>query len=504
MLFSPGLERVARLLAVVAGFLAAAALMARLGQHLTSRHHNHAAEANGLYGLLELSDGRPLYPSPGSRPYHVFLYGPVQPAATAVVIRALGLKEISHRVLAARLLCLLAALVAVAVLWRGIARPLGIPMGPFLLALLLASPRLVDYATTSRNDTWALAAEIAAVAAFLKWRRDGRHRWIALCLALGWLSLFTRQTGVFAVGGACLWLLFAGRRATALALGAIYAAGTAALVFLAQWATRGAFLDHVWYANLRDNPAVWAKLAQPSFLAFFSCAMALFVLAALGAKRALTGERREAGLYLALVAGTSFAAGLALIGRAGGDTNYLLEPVLLLVVPAAMALDHLRRAHGARLLVAGQCAVIAAVTTLKIQSASRLTGLDYAAAARAVAERLPAPGILAGSLAPALGVHVRGWAFHGPDVSNHGQIARHAHPRLKWIARDLRHALRSGEIRSLAIAQPDCGPSPAHGRDIAVASTAWPEMRAVPSPIPWLCLYRMQTPETPPVLSRAP
>lgn len=487
-----------KLALIVCAAVALLALGARLAQHWGSQHYNHAAEANGLYGLLEAADGNELYPGPAIRPYHIFLYGPVQPLVTAGALQALGVEALAARVAVARGLCLFLAAVAIALLWLGMARPAGVSGPAFALAALLASPWLVDYATTARSDTWALSAELATAAAFLAWMRSGRMPWIATFLALGWISLFTRQTGVFAVGAAGLWLLVSRRYLAAIWLGITYVVGVALLVTAAQFATGMTFLDHVWFANLRDNPSFWEKLMQPSFLSFLGTHVGLASLAAVGLRPWLTGERKNEALYLLLVAATSGLAGTLLVARAGGDVNYLLEAILVGTIPAALGIERLSQMRWRDALITAQLVLIAVVTCLKLNSARQVTSLDYKAAAEAVRLTLPEPGILAGALAPSLGIHLRGWAWHGPDVSNFSQIARHAHKRMRWVLKDLRAAIRTGEVKSLVIAQSDCGPNPAHGRDIPLSPHAWPQMDQMPSPVPWLCLYQFR-PGTVPV-----
>src|SRR4051812_40260815 len=72
---------------------AALAMMARCVIHLVSHNYNLSAEANGLYGLLEFSEGRPLYPPRNQRPYHVYLYPPAHALVTVGLARLLTLNN---------------------------------------------------------------------------------------------------------------------------------------------------------------------------------------------------------------------------------------------------------------------------------------------------------------------------------------------------------------------------------------------------------------------------
>jgi Dolichyl-phosphate-mannose-protein mannosyltransferase len=225
-----------------------------------------------------------------------------------------------------------------------------------LLGLIALSGRLVLLYTGDTNAAWVASLATASSSLLASWGTVGQVDTLAAFFALSafyqysrfhvrgestlWiagvcagLALFTKQTMV-AAPVAIFVLLWTRDRRKALAFGAIFGAGMAALVLGINAALDGRFLANTVFANM--NPYSGPKLlAQLRY--FASVSSGLLVIVVVSFSRMLRGRNFAPCLYLGF-------ATLVFLGTApkiGSDTNYQIESTLLLAVCAAIGLHQI-------------------------------------------------------------------------------------------------------------------------------------------------------------------
>lgn len=311
------------------------------------------AEGLVLAPTRALSAGRSIYPPAGDSPALISNYTPVYYAAAAALGTAVGDHLAAGRALSLAS-TVLAALVLTLLAWRAI-EPASGRRGRGLAAVgaglgFLQISYTATFAALMRVDLLAVLLAFSGVLVFGATAARGRR--VYWCLAPFLLAAYTKQTTV-AAAAACI--LTASRRSLRRGIALAGAlAGAAALAGGAlQLGTHGGFAFHVITANL--HPYNWDQTA--SFLQDVAIRYPVLVALALAtvpqllaslpregaadesapaAARAWT--RAALGAYLPLAALTSLT-----VGKLGAEVNYLIEPLGVICVCAAVAVgDALR------------------------------------------------------------------------------------------------------------------------------------------------------------------
>lgn len=441
-------------------FLVAAALLGRMGLHLISNNLNIAVEANGLYGLLAVSDGSPLYAAKDQTPFSLYIYTPLQAYLGGLPLRWLPPLSIYSKAIFARLLSLIAIATALFALWHFVLRRAKISVEIFLFALLLGFSKFADYATSSRNDMLCVMFEVLALCGFLTWIKNQDRVPLALFWGCAIAAFFTRQTGVVIFGAGMLWLLLHRKWNLLLLLGSTYLFAIVALMGWLQHASGGAFWEQAMVSNFRKGfrPFLLA-LRNPSMLTFYANYSLFFVLAFLGFRSSGEAFWKEANSFLKIALGVSLLFGLLFFFRPGGDVNYFF-PFLVLCLPfAAVGLEKLQKSLSGRsllILVSLQAGVIVSTVTYKTYLASKLAFLPYARVANYIQTHYPKYVFLSGNQALNMNLYLKDWAIFGPEVANSSMVAFHAGKPLSWVFDRLEKEVESHNISAIIIANDEC------------------------------------------------
>jgi hypothetical protein len=466
--------------------ITAGILVVRCAVLLTSRNYNVASEANGLYGIFEVADGKPLYPPITAKPYGIYLYAPLHAFVNSGLIHLLGASELFSRVLTVRLVSLVALALAIGLLWLGVVRPSRVTGLSFGTALLLALSKFSDYATSGRNDTISLLLEMAALVFFTFYIRERKSRWVTLFFAVSCLSVWTRQTGAMVFVSAMLWLAYRREFRIVLRISSMFVIVNGFLFLLLYLVTQGNVMDHMFLSNIRGFRPVNRAFFDASLLSFLASYILFVPLVILGIKR----DRSGTGGFITTVLAVSALLSSSFFMRAGGDVNYYFLSLFVGVYFAALTLDSLfseanaRIVAGTTLALIAQFALVGYVYVNKSISARQSGSLPFAVVTERIKSELPERGYVLGYYAQSLSVYLRGWALYGPDVTNGGVVANNAHVKFRRLIHEADAAIRSGEVQSLIIATPGCeawtkplGEWQSYFTDVE----AWNE---------WICVYR--------------
>jgi len=472
--------------------LTVAVLLGRCVVIFLNHNYNAAAEANGLYGLLEVADGNLLYPPRTQRPYGIYLYTPLQAFGLGTALRALHIDELRARVLFVRFASFFALGLAIWMAARSWVGRGKVTAGAFVIAVILAMAKFSDYASSSRNDMLSLFFEIGALLLFARWIRERNQRVYYLFIAFSCFSLWTRQMGICVFGAALVWLALRREFAVLFRTGLWYGVVNALFFLALFYQTNGAMVDHIILSNIRGFRPFNDHFVDMSLLTFIFGYFLYIVLIAAGLRLFYRRGMDEETGFLALALGLSFSVSGFLFLRAGGDTNYFFLSLFIGIYFAATALDEISSRGSVTfrrrvtVALALQLLFVQAVYLYKIQSSAKTGFLPYEAVAARIKSEIPAMGLVVGTLSQGMGIHLRGWAAHGPDVTNAGLIARNAHRSQRWILFDIHERLESGEVTSVLIADPNCANRGWMQRDW------YPYFGEYEQIAPWLCVYRNQ------------
>lgn len=473
----------------VAG-LAFAAMLVRGAVLLLTPNFNVASEANGLNGILELADNKPLYPPRTQRPYHIFLYPPVHALAGAAVIKMGQITALYPRVLSVRFLSLICFLGAVLLLWKPLVRKEGVGTKAFVFALLIMTSKFADYFTSSRNDMFCLLIEMLAVAVFVGWIREGQRRALALFLVLSILAVWTRQTGLEIFLAGATWLLLSRRFKTVFTLGVVYAAVNGLILYLLVQTTDGRFWEQVVLSNVRGWRPFNRQLFDASFITFWGS----YVLYGGLLLYAITRTKPQKGsveefLFLCVVCSTGLAGSVFL--RAGGDVNYFFFPIFVGVFFVAREIGKMGERRWLYGAATAQLLFVALVCGVKSRSAYESARIPFAEASARITKEFPPYVYITGYHGQSLSIYLRNQTLHGPDVTNAGYVAKNAHPTFRWLLKDVDKAIASGEASAVIVATQDCE----HG--VPAITMDWdPHLHSMEVWYPWLCVYRSREVET--------
>ncbi len=260
-----------------------------------------------------------LYYSLKDYPYTVCAYMPIFYFLEAAGIRA-GLPAI----LTGRLISLAALLASFALCWRLALLYTGNRYAAWIAALLAASSTLLlNWGTIAQVDMLAVALSMAGFYQFSRYYVRGENTllWAGLFAAA---AFFTKQTMLAAPAAMFILLLFRNRK-TALLFGFALSGSIAAVALGINTALGGRFFANTVLANI--NPFDLEKLTQ--HLTYFGLISGSLVVAlAIALPRMVRGRSAPLLVYFGIAA----VLFLTLASKVGSDSNYQLEPTLLLIV----------------------------------------------------------------------------------------------------------------------------------------------------------------------------
>jgi 4-amino-4-deoxy-L-arabinose transferase-like glycosyltransferase len=228
-----------------------------------------------------------------------------------------------------RLLCVLATLALVAVLYALVRRLTGDRVLSVALALLFLAPWFVQtWGALGRVDMPALFLSAAGLLVFV--RTGGEAGWRRyLAFPVFWLAFFTRQNALIAPAAVLLHLLLGPDRKAAVRAGLAFALPLLLLVALLALVTSGeAWLHLVPYTG--DVEYEWPRMVE-SYGEYLLIASPLLGLVVAGLFL-LKGELARGPCRLLLLYwGLSFLS-LATIAKVGAGQNYFIEPWLATLI----------------------------------------------------------------------------------------------------------------------------------------------------------------------------
>jgi hypothetical protein len=468
----------------VLGVVAFFTLLARAAVLFFSHHYNVAAEANGLYGILELAEGKKLYPPLHEIPFAIYLYPPFHAALNAIVLKGMGIHSLRPEVLIVRFLSLLFFLASLTLILKQWKKLIPLSFWLVIIAMSFVLPKFFDYITSARQDTLALFLEVAALMVFLGWTESRKYFALVIFIVLCVLSVWTRQTGIAVFISALYWLIKKkDYRLGGILLMAYGVLNGIVLVSLMKL-THGAFWDHVVLANLRGFRPVNLQYFDLSLLSFILNYLPFTVLTFLGLKE-IKGNHDNKILLIKSAFFSSASIAFLVFQRAGGDINYFFEAILIGSLFVFMAVKKYSESRVFLVALSLHLIAVSGVYYYKTRSACETAWLPYEEAAEKMKQHFPPYGVIqGGNLAQSLGIHLRGWALHGPDVTNAGFVSRNAHISLRYLLTDLAQKLDRGEIRAYVVADKSCSEDNMLLKGIGEARMGEREVW-----YPWLCVY---------------
>ncbi len=260
-----------------------------------------------------------LYYSLKDYPYTVSAYMPI-----FYFLEAAGVHAGLTAVLTGRLISFAALLASFALCWRLVLLYTGNRYAAWIAALLASSSTLLlNWGTIAQVDMLAIALSLAGFYQFSRYYVRGENTlfWAGLLAAA---AFFTKQT-MLAAPAAMFVLLLPRKPKTALIFGAALGGSIAALALAINAALNGRFFTDTVFANI--NPFDLEKLAQ--HLKYFALISGSLVVALAFALPRLVRSRSAA---LLVYFGLAMVLFLMLASKVGSDSNYQLEPTLLLIV----------------------------------------------------------------------------------------------------------------------------------------------------------------------------
>src|SRR5487761_2028566 len=295
---------------------------------LWARHELSQPESVVAAQSTMLARNGTLYYSLKGYPYTVCAYMPIFYFMEALFVRA-GLPAM----LAGRMISFAALLTSFFLCWRLLLLYTGNRYAAWIGTLLASSSTLLlNWGTTGQVDMLAVTLSIAAFYQFSRFYLRGENTllWTGL---LSFAAFFTKQTMLAAPAAMFVLLLFRNRK-TALLFGAALGGSIAAVALGVNTMLGGRFFADTVFANI--NPFDAGKLAQ--HLEYFAVSFgALLVTFAASAGRLARSQSAVLLVYFGLAA----ILFLALASKVGSDSNYQLEPAILLIVCTSAGLAEL-------------------------------------------------------------------------------------------------------------------------------------------------------------------
>jgi hypothetical protein len=309
----------------IATGLSALCVVAYAATMFYNRHEMNLTESVVTAHSTMLARGGTLYYSLKTYPYTASGYMPVFYSLEAGLVR-LGLRG----ELAGRLISFGAMLASFWLAWRIVWMYTQNRYAAWLAAVMAsACAPLLGWGSTGVVDYLGVALGMAAFWQFSRFYLYGEKalRWAALFIAL---SFFTKQS-MLAAPAAIFVLLLSRSRKTALLFGVPLAAGIGGLALGLNAVTQGRFFGNTVFAMIQPYEA--GKLMQHvTYIGLVSGGLILVFLATL--PRLARGKTAPLLVYFLF----SWLLLAVMAPKTGSDSNYHIEPTLLLIVCAAAGL----------------------------------------------------------------------------------------------------------------------------------------------------------------------
>lgn len=307
-------------------------------------------EGNILNAAVCLTHGLSPYPNPHVLPSVINPYGPVLYLLEAALVKIFGLTFFPGRLLVIISGIAAAALIA-SIIRRenssaGVSPAVARASCPSSLAaaiafgsLFLCSPFVQFWWPLLRVDLLGLALTLAGLALFL---REPRRAWTTAALLIA--AIYTKHTLLAAPAACFVWAILNQQQKAAIRL-LIACVTFGAIVFAAgEVFTHGVLA----FALFRTHPDPYRWSEYPSALRQVAEVNPLLVILAAAL---LIGDLRQKKLSLPLLYLIFSAVAVLTIGKAGSNSNHLLELIAALCLAAGAGFKYLLDLNGVRLLI---------------------------------------------------------------------------------------------------------------------------------------------------------
>ena len=274
-----------------------------------------------------LLQGKPLYGELNEYPLITTIYPPVFPWLTAQLIKTVGLK-----LLAGRLISLLASLAIIGLLFINLKKASQNNLVPWLsLAFFCSFFAVQDWAVVCRVDMLAICFAFLALTIFALGKNSRLNNFLIILSML--LAVFTKQSMVAVPAAIFLFLVWQKNGRRCLALFLPFIALGALLWGSLVWVTHGNYFNHtvVYLVNpyyLQDALAFLVQTVAP--FPFFYGLIFIYVFYRL--------KQKAGPVLFILYLLTSFLVGL-LSGKVGANYNFWLEFCLSSSLLLGLSLD---------------------------------------------------------------------------------------------------------------------------------------------------------------------
>jgi hypothetical protein len=292
-----------------------------------------------LQNAINLAHGREVYNNYHHYPYVVATYPPIYPLLCAAGVRLFGVSFTF-----ARLLSILSGLGAGVLIWLMLRRAGTSRFGAgFGAMLFVAAPSVCLRAVVIRVDMVALVISLAGLYCVM---RGGR--WLLPAVVLFVLAVYTRQSQVGPLVASIAYLWWTRQRRDAALVAGSFAALTAVIFLVLQFASHGWFYRHVILANmnfweLKRLIEIWQWTFPtwrfPFLIGGVGVALTLFARGPTNQDEGVHPHRRE---HLLLV--WYFVVAMLITvtaGKVGSYVNYMLEPLAAASLMSGVAYQRL-------------------------------------------------------------------------------------------------------------------------------------------------------------------
>jgi hypothetical protein len=305
-------------------------------------------EGNILNAAVRLTRGLSPYPNPHLLPSVINPYGPVLYLIEAALVKVFGVTFFPGRILVILSGIAVAALIAFILQRETKSLAVAIAFG----ALFLCSPFVQFWWPLLRVDLVGLALTLAGLAVF---HRNPCRAWTTAAFFLA--AIYTKHTLLAAPAACFVWALFNQQRKAATRLLIAGVTIGAITLIIGEITTHGVLA----FALFRTHPDPYRWSEYPSALRQVADATPLFVLLAV---ILFIGDVRQKKLSLPILYLLFSALAVLTIGKAGSNSNHLLELIAALCVAAGASFNYLVEFEGIRQLIPAVVVLLIASQTV--------------------------------------------------------------------------------------------------------------------------------------------
>jgi hypothetical protein len=325
-------------------------------------------------------------------------------------------------------------------------------------------------------------AELLALCFFSKYISSQKVKELLLFTFFSVLGVWTRQTATIVFFSGICWLLLNRKFKPALLSGFLWGMINLTVLFLLYQRFGPSLFDHILFSNIRVWKSFDSSLFTTSLFSYFA-SMIVFggLLYSYFKRNRLEKNSIPQFYFLCLLIGS--CVGSISYFRSGGDVNYLFFPVLAGTYFTLPILEHWMSRPFKLGLIVLQLVLISFVYFQKSKAALKYSQLPYPQMAQEIKSRYPGYGLIVGHYAQNMGIYLKDWAYHGPDLTNGTMLAYSAHLKLNWLVADAKSAIRENKITALVDANPNCALGPSLNGEWFLS---FPKREILAD---WLCVY---------------